>query len=163
MARKRPCRVCGKWFQPHPRRGPRSFIIGSCETSRGPKWSACNYEHSAIACAVDMSQANAAHQRWRVHTLLNGRGVGKAAVRLGVSDVSLRVWMRATRTGALVSPRGVVPASKAHLARRRRKASTTPRSPRTARSSSAPEWLRARLHPLPPPLVLSFGNDVAVG
>lgn len=34
MARKRPCRVCGKWFYPHPRAGKRQRACGRDECRR---------------------------------------------------------------------------------------------------------------------------------
>jgi len=36
MARKRPCAVCRKWFQPHPRAGKRQRVCGeeSCQRER---------------------------------------------------------------------------------------------------------------------------------
>jgi hypothetical protein len=43
MARKRPCRVCGKWFEPHPRAGKRQRTCGG-ET--------CQRERHRRACAA---------------------------------------------------------------------------------------------------------------
>lgn len=43
MTRKRPCRVCGKWFEPHPRAGKRQRACG-----RGD----CRRERHRRACAT---------------------------------------------------------------------------------------------------------------
>lgn len=39
MARKRPCRICRKWFMPHPRAGDRQRVCGadSCQSERHRK------------------------------------------------------------------------------------------------------------------------------
>ena len=41
MAGKRPCRVCGKWFQPHPRAGKRQRACGRAECGRERHRRAC--------------------------------------------------------------------------------------------------------------------------
>jgi hypothetical protein len=43
MARKRPCRVCGKWFEPHPRAGKRQRACGRDD---------CRRERHRRACAA---------------------------------------------------------------------------------------------------------------
>jgi hypothetical protein len=41
MARKRPCRVCGKWFEPHPRAGKRQRACGREDCGRERHRRAC--------------------------------------------------------------------------------------------------------------------------
>jgi hypothetical protein len=41
MARKRPCRVCGKWFSPHARAGTRQRVCGASECQRERHRRAC--------------------------------------------------------------------------------------------------------------------------
>lgn len=43
MARKRPCRICRKWFAPHPRAGDRQHVCGD---------SRCQEERNRRACAA---------------------------------------------------------------------------------------------------------------
>lgn len=45
MAGKRPCRVCGKWFQPHPRAGKRQRVCGREECGRERHRRACTAWH----------------------------------------------------------------------------------------------------------------------
>jgi hypothetical protein len=45
MAGKRPCRVCGKWFQPHPRAGKRQRTCGREECGRERHRRACAAWH----------------------------------------------------------------------------------------------------------------------
>ncbi|HEX5659803.1 MAG TPA: hypothetical protein VFX59_21560 [Polyangiales bacterium] len=45
MAGKRPCRVCGKWFQPHPRAGKRQRACGRDECGRERHRRACAAWH----------------------------------------------------------------------------------------------------------------------
>ena len=45
MARKRPCRVCRKWFAPHPRAGARQRTCGSDECQRERHRRACAEWH----------------------------------------------------------------------------------------------------------------------
>ena len=47
MARKRPCRVCGKWFEPHPRAGKRQRACGRDD---------CGRERHRRACAAWRAQ-----------------------------------------------------------------------------------------------------------
>jgi hypothetical protein len=42
MVHKRPCRICGKWFLPHPRAGDRQHVCGE---------SSCQRERHRRACA----------------------------------------------------------------------------------------------------------------
>jgi hypothetical protein len=42
MRRKRPCRVCRKWFLPHPRAGSRQKVCGSAECQRERHRRACD-------------------------------------------------------------------------------------------------------------------------
>lgn len=46
MARKRPCRVCGKWFEPHPRAGKRQRACGRDECGRERHRRACAAWHA---------------------------------------------------------------------------------------------------------------------
>jgi hypothetical protein len=46
MARKRPCRVCGKWFEPHPRAGVRQRACGRDECGRERHRRACAAWHA---------------------------------------------------------------------------------------------------------------------
>ena len=55
MVRKRPCRVCGKWFKPHPRAGKRQRACGSEE---------CQRERHRRACAAWRDE-NAEYDRER--------------------------------------------------------------------------------------------------
>ncbi len=41
MARKRPCRICRRWFQPHPRAGDRQRTCSSAECQRERHRQAC--------------------------------------------------------------------------------------------------------------------------
>ncbi len=41
MVRKRPCRVCGKWFSPHPRVGKRQRACGRADCQRERHRKAC--------------------------------------------------------------------------------------------------------------------------
>lgn len=41
MARKRPCRVCGKWFEPHPRAGKRQRVCDREDCGRERHRRAC--------------------------------------------------------------------------------------------------------------------------
>lgn len=43
MARKRPCRICGKWFAPHPRAGKGQRVCGQRE---------CQHERHRRACCA---------------------------------------------------------------------------------------------------------------
>lgn len=45
MRRKRPCRVCRKWFEPHPRAGARQKVCGSPECQRERHRRACSAWH----------------------------------------------------------------------------------------------------------------------
>lgn len=45
MARRRPCRVCGKWFTPHPRSGARQRACGRGECQRERHRRACSEWH----------------------------------------------------------------------------------------------------------------------
>jgi len=41
MRRKRPCRVCGKWFMPSPRVGERQRVCGCASCQRERHWRNC--------------------------------------------------------------------------------------------------------------------------
>jgi hypothetical protein len=62
MARKRPCRICKKWFRPHPRAGLRQRVCSSPE---------CQRERHRRACAAwrrrnpDYERADRLRQRLR--------------------------------------------------------------------------------------------------
>lgn len=45
MARRRPCRVCGKWFEPHPRAGKRQRACGRADCQRERHRRACATWH----------------------------------------------------------------------------------------------------------------------
>lgn len=45
MVNKRPCRICGKWFQPDPRAGDRQRACSSSECQRERHRRACNRWH----------------------------------------------------------------------------------------------------------------------
>jgi hypothetical protein len=47
MGRKRPCRVCGKWFEPHPRAGKRQRACGGDGCRRERHRRACVAWHQA--------------------------------------------------------------------------------------------------------------------
>jgi len=54
MYRKRPCRICGRWFRPHPRAGDRQRVCGAGECQRERHRRACKAwherEHEAERC-----------------------------------------------------------------------------------------------------------------
>ena len=58
MSRKRPCRICGRWFQPHPRAGPRQRVCSqpSCQRERHRRacgaWHGCNPDYDREARLV---------------------------------------------------------------------------------------------------------------
>jgi len=49
MTRKRPCRICRRWFQPHPRAGDRQRVCGETQCQRERHRRACKAWHSENA------------------------------------------------------------------------------------------------------------------
>ncbi len=63
MARKRPCRVCRKWFAPHPRAGSRQRTCGREECQRERHRRACGQWHERHP---DYDRENRLRERVRV-------------------------------------------------------------------------------------------------
>lgn len=47
MARKRPCKICRRWFQPHPRAGDRQRVCGEADCQRERHRRTCATWHEA--------------------------------------------------------------------------------------------------------------------
>ena len=73
MTRKRPCRICRRWFIPHPRAGDRQRVCGAPE---------CQRERHRRACANWRDREAAAEQTHRLRQRIRAHpgGVGGAAV-----------------------------------------------------------------------------------
>ena len=52
MHRKRPCRICRRWFVPHPRAGERQRVCGSADCQRERHRRACQVWHRGEAASV---------------------------------------------------------------------------------------------------------------
>jgi len=73
MGRKRPCRICRRWFVPHPRVGGRQRVCGAAECQRERHRRACKAWHERER---EAARAHRVRQRLRQGCQEPGRGEG---------------------------------------------------------------------------------------
>ena len=71
MQRKRPCRICRRWFAPNPRAGDRQRVCGSGE---------CQRERHRRACRAWREREGEAERRHRLQQRLRAQPQGSAPV-----------------------------------------------------------------------------------
>jgi hypothetical protein len=88
MHRKRPCRICRRWFDPHPRAGDRQRVCGSAD---------CQRERHRRACRAWREREGEADRRHRLEQRLradpqdSGSGAGKVRWAVVRDAVGLEV------------------------------------------------------------------------
>jgi hypothetical protein len=80
MTRKRPCRICRRWFQPHPRAGDRQRVCGD---------EPCQRERNRRACATWRSENAEAEKEDRLRQRL--REPTEAGPRAAMAGLRLQV------------------------------------------------------------------------
>ncbi len=71
MGRKRPCRICGHWFRPHPRAGDRQQVCSGAD---------CQRERHRRACQRWRQREGPAERAHRLRQRLRKQGDGRPGV-----------------------------------------------------------------------------------